>query len=118
MINKNHQGEKMFLDNLYYEDVFEKYDSDRIIKKNDDEEYYIVLKGLWRNNLRNQLGYNLAHLITSLIVYGYLTYSVINKGINISPAIKAKIKPNIIAIAAFANISITTPLSFVIILQN
>lgn len=48
MINKNHQGEKMFLDNLYYEDVLEEYDSDRIIKKNDDEEYYIVLKGLWR----------------------------------------------------------------------
>ena len=48
MINKNHQGEKMFLDNLYYEDVLEEYDSDRIIKKNDDEEYYIVIKGLWR----------------------------------------------------------------------
>ena len=56
-----------------------------LIKKYDDSsmEEYRNLKGLWRNNLRNQLGYNLAHLITSLIVYGYLTYSVINKGISI-----------------------------------
>ena len=63
MINKNHQGEKMFLDNLYYEDILEEYDSDDIIKKN-DEEYYISIKGLWKklhpfdvvidkNNVRN-----------------------------------------------------------------
>lgn len=56
-----------------------------LIKKYDDSsmEEYRNLKGLWRNNLRNQLGANLAQLITSIIVYGYLTFSVINKGISI-----------------------------------
>ena len=64
MINKNHQGEKMFLDNLYYEDILKEYASDDIIKANDDEEYYISIKGLWKklhpfdvvidkNNVRN-----------------------------------------------------------------
>ena len=56
-----------------------------LIKKYDDSsmEEYRNLKGLWKNNLRNQLGANLAQLITSIIVYGYLTFSVINKGISI-----------------------------------
>lgn len=64
MINKNHQGEKMFLDNLYYEDILKEYASDDIIKTNDDEEYYISIKGIWKklhpfdvvidkNNVRN-----------------------------------------------------------------
>ena len=48
MINKNHQGEKMFLDNLYYEDILKEYASDDIIKTNDDEEYYISIKGIWK----------------------------------------------------------------------
>ena len=43
------------------------------------------------------------------VIYKY-KYVIFNKGINISPAIKAKIKPNIIAIAAFAKTSIYTPL--------
>lgn len=44
---------------------------------------YKSLTKLWRNNLRNQLLGNVATLITSAIIYFYLVYSVINKGISI-----------------------------------
>ena len=50
---------------------------------NSSMEEYRNLKKLWKNNLRSQLGGSFAQLITSLIVYGYLTYSVISKGISI-----------------------------------
>ena len=56
--------------------LIEKYD-------NSSMEEYRNLKKLWKNNLRSQLGGSFAQLITSLIVYGYLTYSVISKGISI-----------------------------------
>ena len=44
---------------------------------------YKSLKKFWRNNLREAIGGSIASLITTSIVYFYLTYSVINKGISI-----------------------------------
>ena len=56
-----------------------------LIKKYDDISMveYKNLKGLWRNTLRSSIGSSLAQLLTSIIIYGYLTYSVITKGISI-----------------------------------
>lgn len=45
MLNKRHQGEKPYVDNLYYEDQFDENDS---LVMDDGTNYYIVLKGMWK----------------------------------------------------------------------
>lgn len=45
MVNKKHQGEKLYLDNLYYEDIF---NEDDVIPIEDGGVCYISFKGVWK----------------------------------------------------------------------